>query len=164
MTNDQCCFCVAALDFALLKPTTRNTVLIRLSLSSPRHTSPFWFLFFFFFFFVLLVLHRAAFNFLHSRVCHLRLIRLRLVLSSSPCGVLPSMRVSPLAPAPIFAQIHRAASAPRPSASSRACRSTSTSRSAPNPPASPCRPSKTGERPELCSAAVVGFVLGFFLS
>lgn len=120
--------------------------------------------FFFLFFFVLLVLHRAAFNFLHSRVCHLRLIRLRLVLSSSPCGVLPSMRVSPLAPAPIFAQIHRAASAPRPSASSRACRSTSTSRSAPNPPASPCRPSKTGERPELCSAAVVGSVLGFFLS
>lgn len=101
-------------------------------------------------------LHRAAFNFLHSRVCHLRLIRLRLVLSSSPCGVLPSMRVSPLALAPIFAQIHRAASAPRPSAPSRACRSTSTSRSAPNPPASPCRPSKTGEWPELCGAAVVG--------
>lgn len=89
--------------------------------------------------------HRAAFNFLHSRVRHLLFICLCLVLSPGRCGVLPSICVSPLALAPIFAQIHRAASAPRPSVPSRACRSICLSRSAPNPPASPCRPSKTGE-------------------
>lgn len=91
-------------------------------------------------------LHGAALNFLHSRVCHLRSICLCSVLSSSPCRLPPSTCVSPLALAPIFAQIHRAASAPRPSAPIPACRSTSPSRSAPNPPASRCRPSKTGEQ------------------
>lgn len=105
-----------------------------------HHTSPFWFL-----------LHRAAFNFLHSGVCHLRPICLRYVLSSSLSST-PSICVSPLALAPIFAQIHRAASAPKPSDPSKACSSTSLSHSAPNPPASPCRPSKTGECPGLtCS-------------
>lgn len=80
--------------------------------------------------------HRAAFIFLHSRVRHLLFICLCSVLS-----LLPSICVSPLALAPVSAQIHRAPSAP-----SRACRSTCPSRSAPNPPASPCRPSRTGER------------------
>lgn len=106
--------------------------------SSWCHTTHhhFWFL-----------LHRAAFYFLHSGVCHLRPICLRYVLSSSLSST-PSICVSPLALAPIFAQIHRAASAPKPSEPSKACSSTSPSHSAPNPPASPCRPSKTGERPE----------------
>lgn len=101
-----------------------------------HHVSPFWFL-----------LHRAAFYFLHSGVRHLRPICLRCVLSSSLFST-PSICVSPLALAPIFAQIHRAASAPKPSDPSdpsKAYSSTSPSRSAPNPPASPCRPSKTGE-------------------
>lgn len=122
------------MDFALSETlTTSTSTLICLSLSS-RHTSPFLFPFYFFRQF-------AAFNFYsQSRPqppLHLPLRRpsIHLCLSSGSCPHFP-----------IFAsQIHRAASAPRLSAQSRACRSTCLCHSAPNPHALPCRPSKTGE-------------------
>lgn len=96
-------------------------------------------------------LHCAAFNLrsLCSGVWHLCSICLHFVLcrSSFPSSA-PSICVFPLALAPIFIQIHRAASAWRRSDLSKACSSTSPSHSAPNPLASHCRPSKTGEPPE----------------
>lgn len=96
----------------------------------------------------LVLLHCAAFNLrcLCSGVWHLCSICLHYVLclSSLPSST-PSICVFPLALAPILVQIHRAASVRRPSDPSKACSSTSPSHSAPNPLASPCRPSKTGE-------------------
>ena len=99
----------------------------------------------------LVPLHCAAFNLrcLCSGVWHLCSICLHYVfcLSSLPSST-PSICVFPLALASILVQIHRAASVWRPSDQSKACSSTSPSHSAPNPLASPCRPSKTGEQPE----------------
>lgn len=94
-------------------------------------------------------LHCSAFqlHFLASGVRHLCAICLRYVLrlSSFPSGT-PSICVCPLALAPIFIQIHRAVSVRRRSGRSKACSSTSPSHSAPNPLASLCRLSETGER------------------
>lgn len=91
----------------------------------------------------------CSFYFTSSRKPHLCTICLHYVLwlSSFPSST-PSICVSPLAPAPIFIQIHRAVSEWRPSDLNKACSSTSPSHSAPNPLASHCRPSKTGEHPE----------------
>lgn len=96
-------------------------------------------------------LYCAAFDLhsLFSGVRHLCAICLRFALSlSSLPSSTPSICVFPLALAPIFIQIHRAVSAWRLSDLSKACSSTSPSHSAPNPPASHCRPSETGEHPE----------------
>lgn len=97
------------------------------------------------------LLYCAKFNLrsLYSGVWHLCSICLHFVfsLSSCPSGT-PSICVFPLALAPIFIQIHRPVSVWRLSDLSKVCRSTSPSHSALNPPASHCRPSKTGEHPE----------------
>lgn len=106
------------------------------------HISPFWFCVF---------LYCAAFDLcsLCSGVWHLCAICLHFALSlSSFPSSSPSICVFPLALAPIFIQIHRAVSVWRLSDLSKACSSTSPSHSAPNPLASHCRPSKTGEHPE----------------
>ncbi len=80
--------------------------------------------------------------FLHSMCLHCVLC-----LSSFPSNT-PSVCVFPPAFAPIFVQIHRAASVWKLSDLSKACSSTSPSHSAPNHLASHCRPSKTGEHPD----------------
>lgn len=92
-------------------------------------------------------LYRAAFDLcsLFISVCHVCSICLHYVHCLSHLFGTPSICVFPPNLAPTSTQIRRPVSARRPNDLTKACSFTSRSRSVQNPPASRCRPLKTGE-------------------
>ena len=86
--------------------------------------------------------------YIHLPVVYWRLYTIHFCISHSPCHHSTPSVFFPLALAPVYIQIHRAASVRRLSDLTKACSSICPFHSAPNHLALLCRPSKTGEHPE----------------